>query len=187
MDIAAAQSELRRAYLRGGPGALVSGLVWLVAGVTATASGVPIGFAVLFFGGMLIFPVATLIVRVFLRRESVRKENPGGLTVIETIFPMIGGLLAAWLLMPSHPELVFPMAAIAVGAHYFGFRTTYGDWTNWVLGGIMCSFGIASIFYGMPTSNIVPYAIACIEIAFGCWFTWISISKERLNSSADTD
>ncbi len=32
MEIKAAQFEVRRAYMRGGPGAVVSGLVWLMAG-----------------------------------------------------------------------------------------------------------------------------------------------------------
>lgn len=179
MEIATAQSQLRKAYLRGGPGAMVSGLVWLASGITASYSSLSYGFAVLFFGGMLIFPIATLIVRVIFHRDNVPKENPGGLTVIETVFPMIAGLFSAWLIMPYRPWFVFPIAAIAVGTHYFGFRTAYGDWTNWVLGGLMSLVGIASIFYGTPTSNKVPYTIAAIEIAFGFWLTWKSMVKDR--------
>lgn len=108
---------------------MVSGIVWLAAGITATASGVPSGFAVLFFGGMLIFPVAALFVRTIGRRESVRKENPGGLTAMETVVPMIEGLFGAWLLMPYRKDFVFPMAAIAVGAHYLltGYSSTSKD------------------------------------------------------------
>lgn len=184
MDIAAAQLEVRRAYLRGGPGAIVSGIVWLVAGIVAILHGVPVGFAVLFFGGMLIFPVATFIVRRVFRREAVSKANPNGLTVVETIFPMIGGFLAAWLLIPFRPDFVFPMSAIAVGTHYFGFRTAYGDWTNWILGGTMCAVGVASIFHGTPAPNIVAFVTAAIETAFGIWFTWIGASKERTHASA---
>ena len=188
MEIAAAQLELRRTYLRGGPGAVVSGIVWLVSGTVATANGVPLGFAVLFFGGMLIFPVASLIVRSIFRREKLSQGNPGGLTVIETIFPMLGGLLAAWLLIPYRPDLAFPICAIAVGAHYFGFRTAYGDWTNWILGGTMCAVGIAAIFYGLPAPGTVPYVIAAIEIAFGTWFTWISILNDNsTDNSAGQD
>ncbi len=172
MDIATAQAELREAYLRGGPGAVISGLVWLAAGITATSKGVPTGFVVLFFGGMLIFPLSLLVLRSFFRNPSVSKENPGGTTVIETVVPMIGGLLAAWLLLPHRPEFVFPLAAIAVGAHYFGFRTAYGDGTYWVLGGIMCLIGLATIFLKTPDSASVPYLIAGIEVVFGCWLTW---------------
>jgi hypothetical protein len=179
VEIESAQSELRRAYLRGGPGAIVSGLVWCVSGIVASRSGVSAGFAVLFFGGMLIFPIATLIVRGFLGRKPVSKKNPGGVTVIETIVPMITGLMAAWLLMPYRPEFVFPISAIAVGAHYFGFRTAYGDWTNWVLGGTMCMVGLGSIFVGTPSPHLVPYLIAAIETAFGSWLTWKSILTEN--------
>lgn len=187
MEIEAAQSELRKAYLRGGPGAIISGLVWLAAGVAATTSGVRMGFVVLFFGGMLIFPLATLIVRTLLRREPVSTNNPGGLTVIETIFPMTSGLMAAWLFIPYRPELVFPMSAIAVGSHYFGFRTAYGDWTNWVLGGTMCAVGLSSMFYLLPASHIVPYVVASIEVAFGAWFIWVSLSTQEPDTSARKD
>ena len=188
MEIVAAQLELRRTYLRGGPGAVVSGIVWLVSGTGATANGVPLGFAVLFFGGILIFPVASLIVRSFFRPEKLSRGNPGGLTVIETVFPMLGGLLAAWLLIPYRPDLVLPLCAIAVGAHYFGFRTAYGDWTNRILGGIMCAVGIAAIFYGLPAPGAVPYVIAAIEITFGTWVTWISVLNDNgTDSSAGQD
>ncbi|XZE19563.1 DUF7010 family protein [Pirellulaceae bacterium SH449] len=183
LDIGTAQSEIRTAYLRGGPGAVVSGIVWLCSALVATTHGVPIGFAVLFFGGMLIFPVASIIVRQFFGRPNVSPSNPGGLTVIETIFPMIGGLLAAWLLIPYRPDFAFPISAIAVGAHYFGFRTAYGDWTNWILGGIMCVVGIGAIFYSLPKSNIVPYAIAVIEVSFGCWLTWVSFRNDSNSTS----
>jgi hypothetical protein len=151
----------------------------------ATTNGVPIGFAVLFFGGMLIFPVASFTVRSFFGRDKLSQANPGGLTVIETIFPMIGGFLAAWLLIPYRPDFAFPMSAIAVGAHYFGFRTAYGDWSNWILGGTMCAVGVAAIFYGLPAPHVVPYVIAAIEMAFGSWLTWVSLSKECKDTSAD--
>ena len=183
MDFKTAQSELRKSYVHGGPGAVVSGFVWLIAGATATAYGISYGFAALFFGGMLIFPIATLVVRAIFQRSSPAKENPGGLIVVETVFPMIGGLFAAWLLLPHRPDFVFPMAAIAVGAHYFGFRTAYGDATYWVLGAIMCGIGAAAIATKMPTSNSVPYLIAVVEIAFGLWLSWIGMHRKTTGSN----
>lgn len=177
MEIATAQAEIRRAYMRGGPGACVSGVVWLVAAVVGALHGVPLGFACLFFGGMLIFPIGNFLVRTVFRRAPAAKENPGGLTVIETVFPMIGGLFAAYLLIPHRPEFVFPLSAIAVGAHYFGFRSAYGDWTNWVLGGLLCALGVVSIILGVPQGGIVPYLVAGIEIAFGVWLTVASLQN----------
>lgn len=171
MDIATAQAELRASYLNGGPGAVVSGLVWLAAAVSATTWGTPTGFAVLFFGGMMIFPLGTLVVRTIFRRESPSPDNPGGRTVIETVFPMIGGFLAAWILLPYRPELVFPLAAIAVGAHYFGFRTAYGGIAYWGLAAVICAVGLGTIFVGVPGGGTVPYVIAAVELVFGGWVT----------------
>lgn len=179
MDLATAQSDLRKAYVHGGPGTVISGLVWLAAGITAANFGVSTGFTVLFFGGMLIFPSATLAVRILFRRAPAKKENPGGLTVVETVFPMIGGLFAAWLFLPHRPDFVFPIASIAVGAHYFGFRTAYGDSTYWVLAGVMCLVGVAAIIAKIPSPTSVPYLIAAIEFLFGLWLTRIGILTNK--------
>lgn len=166
------QAELRHSYVRGGPGAIVSGFVWLAAGLTATYSNLSNGFLLLFFAGMFIFPISKVVLKLFFRRPGESKSNPGGVIVIETVFPMIGGLFAAWLLMPHRPEFVFPIAAIAVGAHYFGFRTAYGDWTYWVFAAILCLIGSLSIVLGTPSSNWVPYMVAAVEFIFGSWFIY---------------
>lgn len=166
-----AQAELRASYMNGGPGAVVSGVVWLAAAIAATTWGTPTGFVVLFFGGMTIYPIGTLVVRRVFGRPAPSPQNPGGRTVIETVFPMIGGFLAAWLLLPHRPDLVFPLAAIAVGAHYFGFRTAYGDVVYWGLAAVICGVGLGTIFVGVPGSEIVPYVVAAIEVVFGVWVT----------------
>ena len=108
MDITTAQLELRHSYLRGGPGAITSGIVWLIAGVVANNTNVSTAFMVLFFGGMLISPLSTLIERFVFRRSSPQKSNQGLLTVIETTFPMIGGLIAAWLMLPCQTRFCVP-------------------------------------------------------------------------------
>lgn len=167
MQLTDYQRELRQAYARGGVGAIVSGLVWLAAGLTASQTSIPKGFAVLFFGGMFIFPISKLIMSAVVRRPSVSQGNPGGLVVIETVFPMIAGLFAAWLLMPHRPEFVFGMSAIAVGTHYFGFRTAYGDWIYWAFGAILSSIGFSSIAMGAPGGEFVPFVVAIVEVLFG--------------------
>ena len=181
MDLKEHQDELRRAYVRGGPGAVVSGLVWLVAAIASIYSSVSFGFGVLFFGGMLIFPISKMVLALFFQRDSESKDNPGGLIVIETVFPMIGCLFAAWLLLPHRPELVIAVSAIAVGAHYFGFRTAYGDWSYWVLGSVLCAVGFFSILLQIPSAKMLPFVVSAIEILFGCWLTvwgWKDVSSD---------
>lgn len=185
MDLSSSQSELREAYVHAGPGTFISGIVWLAAAITGAYSNVSTGFTVLFFGGMLIFPASKMVILLCFRRKPESKSNPGSLIVIETIFPMIGGLFAAWLILPYRPEFVFSISAIAVGAHYFGFRTAYGDWTFWMLGFIMCSIGIASILFSIPAREMVSFVIAGIEIAFGFWFLFVDYTKKSFHSTKD--
>lgn len=166
-----AQADLRQAYLGGGPGTVVSGSVWLAAGLVAQVSGVKAGFLVLYFGGLLIFPLSLLVVRCLYRRPALPPGNLGAHIVGETVIPMIGGLLGAWLLLPFRPELVFPIAAIAVGGHYFGFRSAYGDRTFWLLGAILCGIGLAPIFLFRGPAPIVAFTVSGAEALFGAWLT----------------
>ena len=125
-------------------------------------------------------PVRTLVVRTIFRRASPSPKNPGGRTVIETVFPMIGGFLAAWLLLPYRPDLVFPLAAIAVGAHYFGFRTAYGDAVYWGLAAVVCAVGVGAMFVGVPSREYVPYVVSAIEVLFGLWVTVQEASRREV-------
>src|SRR5687767_12752750 len=137
MTVRDAQRDLRRAFVGGGPGVFVSGLVWFAAAMIERGQGIGTAFAVMFFGGMLIFPVGTVACRLLFRWEKEGPGNPLGAIALESTIAMIGGLLAAWLFLPLRPELVFPIAAIAVGTHYAVFRTVYGDALFWVLGGLI--------------------------------------------------
>ncbi len=153
--------------------------------MTAQQSSIANGFAVLFFAGMLIFPVSKVVLKMFFSRTPESKGNPGGLIVIETVFPMIGCLFAAWLLLPYRPELVFPIASIAVGAHYFGFRTAYGDWTYWFFGALLCLIGTFAIIFNFPSRDIVPFIIASVEIIFGMWF--VIVDKKSIVNHPDNN
>lgn len=134
MTVEEAQADLRRAYVGGGPGLVVSGLFWLLAAAVAASRGTGAGFVVLFATGMLIFPLAVLIRKFLFRRAPEAAGHPMGRIALESTVAMIGGLVVAWLLLPTRPEWAFPLAAIAVGTHFFAFRTAYGDWRYWLLG-----------------------------------------------------
>ena len=170
MIILEAQRDIRRAYVGGGPGVLVSGCVWLAAALAQQWRGIGFGFAVLFLGGMLIFPVATLASRGLFRRARESAANPLGMTALESTIAMIGGLFAAWLLLPLKPALVFPLAAIAVGTHYAAFKTVYGDRLYWVLAATITAIGVTDILV-MPIFGGVPFVVALVEVIFGLVLT----------------
>ena len=79
---------------------------------------------------------------------------------------------SSWLFLPVRPDYVFPLAAIAVGTHYFAFRTVYGDALYWVLGGLITAAGLAGIWgIALPSGGVI-FAVAAIEIIFGFVLTW---------------
>ncbi|MEL6687918.1 MAG: hypothetical protein AAFP97_09875 [Pseudomonadota bacterium] len=167
MDIQAAQADIRRAYRGGGLGAIVSGLVWVMSGVVTLLHGINIGYLALFFGGMLIFPVSSFLERLILKNPSPDPDNPFGRLAFETVPPMIAMLIAVWFLIPHYPEWVFPFAAIAVGTHYFGFRSAYGMFTYWALAGVMTAVGAIAIWMVTIPAPTFIFIIAAIEIVFG--------------------
>lgn len=168
MSIADAQADLRRAYVGGGPGLVVSGLFWLIAAYVTVDRGLPAGFVVLFVTGMLIFPSAVLLRKFVFRREPEAAGNPMGRIALESTIAMLGGLVISWMLLESRPHWAFPLAAIAVGTHFFAFRTAYGDARFWLLGALLTALGFGALFWpgiGGP----LPVLVGVMEIAFGLW------------------
>lgn len=166
MIIADAQQDLRRAYVGGGPGVVISGLIWLAAAFVERTQGVGAGFATLFFGGMLIFPGAKLICRTTFGRQNELSDNPFGKTVLEGTIAMIGGLFAASLFISLKPALVFPLAAIAVGTHYFVFKTVYGERLFWLLAAIVTAIAVGDIYIA-PLRGWTAILVSVTELAFG--------------------
>ncbi len=167
MTITDAQADLRRAYVGGGPGAVVSGLLWFVAAWVEARHGVRSGFITLFFGGMLIYPLGLAASRLLFRRATEAKGNPTGPLALEVTIAMIGCLIAAWLILPHRPELVFPIAAVAVGTHYFAFKTAYGDRTYWLLAGLITLLGLAEIFGVTRLGGAMILAVGAVEVMVG--------------------
>ena len=175
MTVDEAQAEIRHCYGGGGLGMVVSGFVWLAAAFAVSRHGVGPGFAVLFLGGMLIFPVSAFAERFLLRRPKPNPDNPLGLLALESTIAMIGCLFAAWLFVPLKPDYVFPIAAIAVGLHYLAFKTVYGDRTYWLLGALMALVGFGGLYVAALGAGMLALAIAGTEIAFGVFV----IARER--------
>lgn len=167
MELREAQGEVRRAFVGGGPGVMVSGLIWSAAAIAEAGRDVPFGFAVLFFGGMLIFPLSLFFARVAFRRTAPQAGN--GLTpvALESTVAMIGGLFGAYLLLPYAPNLVFPLAALAVGTHYFAFRTLYGDTMFLALGVVISVLALNAAFSWIAIPLGLLWCVAGVELGFG--------------------
>ena len=76
------------------------------------------------------------------------------------------------------------MAALAVGTHYFAFKTAYGDRTFWVLGALLTLVAAAAIFLVRGQTLALILAVAIIELAFGLWLTIRSVRAARSGTIA---
>jgi hypothetical protein len=170
MHISDAQRDIRRAYVGGGPGVIVSSAVWFAAAWAQQSRGTSFAFTVLFFGGMFIFPVSMLISRLVFRRGKEVKGNILATTTLECTIAMIGGLFAAWLFLLFKPSVVLPLAAIAVGTHYAVFKTVYGLRLFWALGAVVTVIGLFDIL-AKPIPGGVALAVAITELVFGIILT----------------
>lgn len=171
MNLMDAQADMRRSYADGGPGVMVSGAVWLIAALVAASRGTGVGFAALFVGGMLIFPIGALIVRLGMRRAKEAPGNQLGRTALESTIPMIASFLPAWLMLTVHPAFVFPFAAIVVGGRYFVFRTIYGDATYWLLGALILGAAMVAVLAPSVLPFGVAFVVAAIELILGAVLT----------------
>lgn len=166
MQITAAQHDMASAHLRGAPGVLVSGLVWLVAGAVWDRYGVSTGFIALLVGGVLIFPLSLLIARLILKAPKGLAGNPLERLALESTFMLFAGMFLAYCFLRVAPELAFPAMAVSIGVRYFVFRTVYGNPIYWVLGGVLAALGgvVAAKAVSFPIN--LAWVVGTTELLF---------------------
>jgi len=152
-EIRQAQADVRRIYSGGWGGPAVSALIWLGAALTATLVGTQAGAAVLFVGGaVLIFPINLALNRLMSGQADLPAGHPMRGLAIQTAASMAVVLLALWMLSSEVPGAFFPLAMVAVGAHYFPFAHLYGDPAFIVAGAVQCLAGLLVLISATPDS-----------------------------------
>jgi hypothetical protein len=160
-----AQADMRRAFLEGAPGVLVSGLAWLAAATVGFLRPGPAGAYTLLLAGMSIFPLSVALTRALGHSGMHARGNPLGRLAIEGTLWMLVGIVVAYGVQQLRPGLFFPTMLMVIGGRYLTFQTLYGNRTYWSLGGALC----AASFVLAGTRAAPPLAAAAgagIEIAF---------------------
>lgn len=165
LTFAQGQAQMREAYLNGAPGALVSGLVWLLAGVIATSVSAKSGVYALLIGGALIFPLSVLLTKLLGRRGGHDADNPLGRLAMESTFWMLAGIAVAFGLATQRIEWFFPAMLLTIGGRYLAFQTIYGLRLYWVFGAVLCTLGVACVLLKAPPPA-VAMAGGAVEVAF---------------------
>jgi hypothetical protein len=166
MTIEEAQHEVRTTFAGGAVGQLVSGLLWLLSAAIGATLSVRLAILVLVVGGVFIFPVTQLVLRLSGRPHRLSFDNPLGRLAMQSAFiipVMIPVALGATL---HNPNWFYPAMAVIVGAHYFPFVTLYGMWRYWILGGAMIAVGIVVGLYSRDGFTLAGWLCGVLLLLF---------------------
>jgi hypothetical protein len=166
VTIADAQLEVRSTYMGGFVGQLVSGVLWLISCSLSLWLSKRAGITVFVFGGMFIFPVTQIILRLLGRPASLSPENPFRELAIEVAFvmPLLLPLVGAAAI--HRADWFYPAAAVAVGAHYLPFAFVYGMRLFIPLCGILVVTGTAIGLYAPAEGVYAGWIAAATMILF---------------------
>jgi hypothetical protein len=160
-----AQADMRSGYFDGAPGILVSGVVWLVAGLVAVLLSDEIAVLALLFGGAAIHPLGVLVAKLLGHSGGHSKGNPLGRLAGEGTFWLLAGIAIAYGMHVLRLEWFFPAMLLLIGGRYLTFQSLYGLRIYWVCGAILCLAGLALALARAPVS-MGAFAGAAIELIF---------------------
>jgi len=142
----------------------VSTIVWGIASAVFLRVSPTAGMATLFVGGMLIFPLATLVLRLIGGASALPKGHPSIGLAMQSAFTVPLGLLVAIALGAYEPMLFFPASLIIVGAHYLVFISLYGMRLYAVLASALIAVGALTLFW-LPNLGAVSGGIGAAVFA----------------------
>jgi hypothetical protein len=142
MDIADAQREMRYNFLGGFVGQLVSGVLWLISGALALWSTPAAAMGLLVIGGIFIFPMTQVGLRLMGRPGKVSEENGLNALGAQVAFVLPLGLPLVAAATLYEPDWFYPAFMVALGAHYLPFVFLYGMAMFAVLAGLLWILGI---------------------------------------------
>lgn len=166
MEIVEAQADVRRVYVGGFFGQLVSGVVWLAAAVAATVVSPTAAIVTLLAGGVLIFPVTTLLLKLSGRAASLPPRHPMNALAMQIAFTVPLGLLVAVAAAGYRQDWFFPAAMVIVGAHYLPFTFLYGMPLFAILAGVLSFGGVALAMLDVGPPSLGGWFTGGVLIAF---------------------
>lgn len=178
MTFVEAQADMRRAYHCGGPGVLVSGLVWGTACAIAYTMDARAAMVALWLGGMAIHPLAVLVCQLIRTGSGKTSGNKLATLAMESTVILILGVFLAYALSLHRTELFFSAMLVVIGGRYLVFQTLFGLRLYWVLGGLLAALGI---MFCMDSSTSVRTLLvgAGVELGFGILLLVTALKKRN--------
>jgi len=178
MNIKDAQREMRRNFLGGFAGQLVSGVIWLASAACWLWISPRYGMAVLFFGSMGIFPLTQLVLRLLGRTAKASPDNRLWSLGSQTAFIVPINFLLVGAATLYRQDWFYPAAMIVVGAHYLPFITIYGMKFFAILAALLVVAGTGLAFYVPSSGSLGAWVTALLLLAFAFIGRTVSLEEE---------
>jgi hypothetical protein len=162
-----AQREIRTHFIGGSYGQFVSGSLWLASSALATWRSPGLGMLFLVIGGMFIFPLTQLLIRLENRGTRVSPENSLNQLGMQVAFvlPLSMPLLLA--VVRYRESWFYPAMMILVGAHYLPFAFLYGMRMFLGLAAALLAAGLLVAMYAPTAFTAGGWIAAAILLMFG--------------------
>jgi Family of unknown function (DUF7010) len=178
LEVKQAQNEVREAFAGGSMGQLISGLLWLTSAALATWSSERSAILLLVFGGMFIFPLTQLGLRLVGKQGKLGEDNPLNGLGMQVAFVLPLSLPLVYAAALHNPLWFYPAFMILVGAHYLPFVFLYGMSLFAVLCGVLVAAGLMLGLYGPPIFALGGWTTGGVLLLF-------SLLSLKFNQRAD--
>ncbi len=173
MDIDAARLQVRSRFLGGSVGQLVTGIIWLFSAALSTFVGHPHGILALVLGGMLIFPLTQLALKLTGTPGFLTRDNPLNPLPLQSVFAMVAMYPLIYAAALHNVNWFYPAFMIVVGAHYVSFIFLYGMWQYGVLASFFIAAGTVLGLFLPNSFEVGSWLAGLVLVLFACviWFT----------------
>ena len=173
MTIKEAQREFRSVFLGGSVGQFVTGIIWLISAALSTWVGNVAGIITLFLGGMFIFPLTQLSLRLIRGSGTLSQNNPLSQYFLHSVIAMGATYPLIYATTLYNTNWFYPAFMLVTGAHYLSFIMFYGMWQFGVLAAILVGSGIALAMLLPDVFNAGGWLTGAVLItfAFTIWRT----------------
>ncbi len=166
MNIADAQRDVRTVFLGGFAGQLVSGILWLLSAVLATFYTTSSAILVLVLGGIFIFPLTQLTLRLMGRRASLGKDHPMNQLAMQVAFTLPLNLLIVLAATLYRLNWFYPAFMIALGTHYLPFVFLYGMRQFAILAVVLIAAGVVIAMYFSASFSLGGWITGAVLVIF---------------------
>ncbi len=186
MNIQEAQHDVRATFLGGFVGQLVSSIIWFLSATLATWNTSTNAILVLVLGGIFIFPLTQLVLRLMGRRASLRKGHPMNQLAIQVAFILPLNLPLVAAATAYRLNWFYPAFMIALGAHYLPFMFLYGMRQFGILAAVLLGAGVIIGLYLPFLFSLGAWFTAIVLLVFALIGRSVALRESRQNNGLQT-